>query len=91
MTLLLKRLWPEERGQGVSEYALLLVLLVLAAVTTMGDLAARVDNVYSDAGTHVKAAAAAAPLAGASLRYTAQGPADRQAQSNGTKEQKPDN
>lgn len=31
MKLLMKRLWREEEGQDLTEYALLLVLLVLAA------------------------------------------------------------
>ena len=39
MKSLLIRLWKEEEGQDLTEYALLLVLLSLAATATVGTLA----------------------------------------------------
>jgi pilus assembly protein Flp/PilA len=46
MKTLLIRLWREEEGQDLTEYALLLVLLVLAAVTTLGNLASAINGVF---------------------------------------------
>jgi Flp pilus assembly pilin Flp len=41
------RLWKEEEGQDLTEYALLLVLIALAAVTVMGTLGKAINNVFS--------------------------------------------
>ncbi len=49
MKELAMRLWREEEGQDLTEYALLLVLLSLAAVTFLGPLATAVNNVFSNA------------------------------------------
>ena len=45
MLVILKRLWAEQQGQDLTEYALLLVLLVLASVLSLGNFAA-VLNTY---------------------------------------------
>ncbi|WP_418791044.1 Flp family type IVb pilin [Phosphitispora sp. TUW77] len=40
MLTMLKRLWSEERGQGMTEYGLILALIVIGVITilvTMGD------------------------------------------------------
>lgn len=78
MALLLRKLWPEEEAQGLSEYALLFLLIVLTAVTAMGGLASSVDNVYSDASAHVRAATNSPSLASGSLSYTSQAPDETQ-------------
>jgi len=49
----LRRLWREEEGQDLTEYALLLVLLSLAAVVFLGDLAIAINNVFSNAATNL--------------------------------------
>jgi len=41
MSQLLLRLWREEEGQDLTEYALLLVLLSLAAIATAGHVSER--------------------------------------------------
>jgi len=41
-------LWKEESGQDLTEYALLLVLIALAAVTAMKGLANAISNVYNN-------------------------------------------
>jgi pilus assembly protein Flp/PilA len=41
------RLWKEEEGQDLTEYALLLVLIALAAVAVMGTLGSAINNVFS--------------------------------------------
>jgi pilus assembly protein Flp/PilA len=55
MNLLLKRLWKEEEGQDLTEYALLLVLLSLAAVATLNTLATAIQNVFSNAAANLNA------------------------------------
>ena len=45
----LLRLWKEEEGQDLTEYALLLVLLSLAAVGSLSALATAINNVFSSA------------------------------------------
>jgi pilus assembly protein Flp/PilA len=51
MMELLKRLWQEEEGQDLTEYALLLVLIALAAITVMGSLGNAINNVFSKASS----------------------------------------
>ncbi len=51
MKTLWMRIWKEEEGQDLTEYALLLVLIALAAVTAMGNLATAISAVFSNAGT----------------------------------------
>lgn len=48
-------LWSEEQGQDLTEYALLLVLLALAAVATMGTLANVIKGVFSNAAANLTA------------------------------------
>jgi pilus assembly protein Flp/PilA len=43
------RLWREEKGQDLTEYALLLVLIALAAVASMQTLASQISGVFSTA------------------------------------------
>ena len=42
-------LWKEEEGQDLTEYALLLVLLSLAAVASLSSLATAINGVFSKA------------------------------------------
>jgi len=51
MKNLIHRLWKEESGQDLTEYALLLVLVALAAIASMKTLATAIANVYSTAAT----------------------------------------
>jgi pilus assembly protein Flp/PilA len=51
MKKLLYSLWKEESGQDLTEYALLLVLVALAAIASMKTLATAIANVYSTAAT----------------------------------------
>jgi len=53
MKALLRRLWRDEDGQDLTEYALLLVLLSLAAVTFLDDLATAINNVFSNAAANL--------------------------------------
>jgi Flp pilus assembly pilin Flp len=49
----LKMLWRDESGQDLTEYALLLVLMALAAVTTLGTLAKAVNGVFTNAAANL--------------------------------------
>ncbi len=57
MIATLRRLWREEEAQDLTEYALLLVLLSLAAVAFLGTLADAIGNVFSNAAANLTAAA----------------------------------
>jgi Flp pilus assembly pilin Flp len=53
---LIARLWKEEAGQDLTEYALLLVLVSLAAIATLGTLANAIINVFSNAAANLSSA-----------------------------------
>jgi pilus assembly protein Flp/PilA len=49
MKNLMIRLWKEEEGQDLTEYALLLTLVALATVTTIKSLATAINGVFTGA------------------------------------------
>jgi len=49
MRNLLMKLWREEQGQYLTEYALLLVLLSLAAIGALGTLATAINGTFTNA------------------------------------------
>ena len=49
----LRRLWDEEQGQDLTEYALLIVLIALAAITAMNTLAAGIASVFNNAAANI--------------------------------------
>ncbi len=51
MQTLLKRLWQDEQGQDLVEYALLLVLIALVAVTTLKTLGTTIAAIFTNANT----------------------------------------
>jgi pilus assembly protein Flp/PilA len=53
MRAILKRLWADEEGQDLTEYALLVVLLGLAAIAGMQSLARAINNSFSAAGSNL--------------------------------------
>lgn len=55
MKNLLMKLWKEEEGQDLTEYALLLVLLSLAAVGSLNVLATAINKVFNNAATNLNA------------------------------------
>jgi Flp pilus assembly pilin Flp len=50
------RLWKEEEGQDLTEYALLLVLIALAAIAVMGQLGSAVNQVFSKGSSTLNSA-----------------------------------
>lgn len=53
MKNMLARLWKEEEGQDLTEYALLLVLVALAAIGSLGTLAKAINNTFSQAANNL--------------------------------------
>jgi len=49
MRNMLRRLWKDEKGQDLTEYGLLLVLIALVAITTMKTLGSAISNVFTNA------------------------------------------
>jgi pilus assembly protein Flp/PilA len=49
MKTLLLRLWKEEEGQDLTEYALVVVLVALASVAAMSTLANAISTAFSSA------------------------------------------
>jgi pilus assembly protein Flp/PilA len=47
------RLWKDESGQDLTEYALLLVLVALAAITATSTLANAIKSVYNTAANNL--------------------------------------
>jgi Flp pilus assembly pilin Flp len=53
MREILKRLWEDEEGQDLTEYALLVVLIALAAITALNTLAQGIASVFSNAAANI--------------------------------------
>ena len=51
MKALIKRLWSEEKGQDLIEYALLVALVALAAAVGMNSLATAINTEFANLGT----------------------------------------
>jgi Flp pilus assembly pilin Flp len=51
----LRRLWQEEEGQDLTEYALLLVLIALVCISSMNSLAGAISDVFSNAAGNLSA------------------------------------
>ncbi len=89
MTQCIKRLWSEQKGQNVPEFALLLFLVCLTAVSAMGALAIKVNSMYFNVSTHIVAASNPALTGGSSFAFRA--PSLAQIDSKDPKRQKPTN
>ena len=78
MTDYLKRLWSEQEGQNLPEFALLLFLVCLTAVSAVGGVAIKVNSMYSNVSTHVVVASNPVLTGGASTSYGAAASTDTQ-------------
>ena len=54
MKNLVKKLWQQEEGQDLTEYALLLVLIALAAVTAMKGLATAISSTFTSIAANLQ-------------------------------------
>ena len=52
----LLRVWKEEEGQDLTEYALLLVLVALGAIAAMTSLSTAIKGTFSNAATNLTTA-----------------------------------
>jgi len=57
MKTLFRRLWQEEEGQDLVEYALLVVLIALGAIAAMHSLASAISDAFANATTNLTTAA----------------------------------
>lgn len=55
MKTLMSRLWQEDRGQDLSEYGLLLVLVAVAAAAAVGKVGTALKTLFSTAASNVTA------------------------------------
>jgi Flp pilus assembly pilin Flp len=55
MKNLLKFLWQEQKGQDLTEYALLLALIALGAIAGMKTIASTINAVYTNAASNIAA------------------------------------
>lgn len=76
MKKLLKTLWTEDKAQNMPEYALLLFLVTLTAVSAMGGVATQLNKICFAASLHMTMASNPA-LVGASTGYASETPANR--------------
>lgn len=53
MRMILHRLWHEEQGQDLTEYALVIVLIALVCVAAMNSLAGGIQNVFNTAASNL--------------------------------------
>lgn len=71
----LKTIWTEDKAENMPEYALLLFLVTLTAVSAMGGVATKLNKICFAASIHMTMASDSA-LSGASTGYTAETPAN---------------
>jgi Flp pilus assembly pilin Flp len=53
MRTILARLWHEEAGQDLTEYALLIVLIALGSMAALSPLATAINSVFSNAAVNL--------------------------------------
>lgn len=73
---LLKAVWAEDKAENMPEYALLLFLVTLTAVSAMGVVATQLNKICFAASLHMTMASNPA-LTGASTGYASETPANR--------------
>jgi Flp pilus assembly pilin Flp len=53
--MLVRKLWKDEKGQDLTEYALLVTLVALGAVTAMSNLSSAISKTFSSAAVNLSA------------------------------------
>ena len=54
MTVLLGRLWTEDRGQDIAEYAVMLAVILVIVVGTVRLIGSNVNNVFSSTASSIQ-------------------------------------
>ena len=57
MMSLAKKLWTDDSGQGLAEYALLLGLIVIGVVVLIQGMGVSIEKIFSQANTDLEQAA----------------------------------
>lgn len=78
MKRILKTFWKEDKAENMPEYALLLFVVTLTAVSAMGSVATQLNKICFAASLHMTMASNPA-LTGASTGYASETPANRDA------------
>lgn len=73
---LLKAVWAEDKAENMPEYALLLFLIALTAVSAVGGVATQLNKICFAASLHMTMASNPA-LTSASTGYASETPANR--------------
>jgi pilus assembly protein Flp/PilA len=55
MKNLLKFLWQEQKGQDLTEYALVLALIALGAIASMKTISSTINGVFANAASKIAA------------------------------------
>jgi Flp pilus assembly pilin Flp len=50
---LLEFLWQEQKGQDLTEYALVLALLALGAIMSIGTIAKTINNIFANSASNI--------------------------------------
>ncbi|MGO9086639.1 MAG: Flp family type IVb pilin [Terriglobales bacterium] len=54
MTVLLSRLWTEDEGQDIAEYAVMLAVILVIVVGTIRLVGSNANNVFSNAASAIQ-------------------------------------
>lgn len=54
MTVLLSKLWSEEKGQDIAEYAVMLAVILVIVVGTIRLVGSNASNVFSNAASAIQ-------------------------------------
>ena len=90
MTQFLSRLWAEDVAEDMAEYALLLFLVCMTAVSAVNGLAAKVNSVCTTTSMHMTVATGSTSLTGSSPSFSTSGPANTPLNSTNEKRNKQD-
>lgn len=54
MTQLIRRIWTEEAGQDIAEYAVMLAVILVIVVGTIRLIGSNANNVFSSVGSAIQ-------------------------------------
>lgn len=54
MLAMMKKLWGEERGQGMTEYGLILALIVIAVIAVLTLMGGKLKNTFTEVNNSLK-------------------------------------
>ncbi|TLN00091.1 Flp family type IVb pilin [bacterium] len=54
MLAMVKKLWGEEKGQGMTEYGLILALIVIAVIAVLTLMGGKLKNTFTEVNNSLK-------------------------------------